>query len=125
MEHLEKQNLISGVIDATARNTAHDNITAPSDAASVDRSENQPEPLTDGQVEGIPSEQTDNDSKLEEIVGKVFDRTISRFQESLVEAEERGFRRALEMARQPPEALGISRSVPNFLADVRRDVWDA
>lgn len=103
MKTLDEENLISGIIDAVENDE-----TAAGDSMATD--------------EAVPSEEPAPDH--EAIIERVVDRTLDRLADRLKEAEERGFRKAVELARSNPDRLGIDRSVPNFLADVRRDVWD-
>lgn len=135
MKTLEDTNLISGVTDGKPNlspdpgattghvpgtTTGHDpGPTTGHDEAS---SNNPGSTTTDESVVAVTeATKPDDESAVERIV----DKTLSRLTDKLREAEERGFRRAVEMARNNPEALGIDRSVPNFLASVRKDIWDS
>ena len=58
---------------------------------------------------------------IEQAVGASFERIATE----LLQAEARGFKRGLDTARTNPELAGITdNTVPNFLADIRRDVWE-
>lgn len=105
MEHLEQENLISGVVDAHTESAVSDGVatTAPVSVSS----------------ENVMPED------VETVMKRVLDSALAEQERRIAEAEERGFRRAVDMARQNPESLGISRSVPNFLADVRPDIWNS
>ncbi len=117
MKKLDDENLISGIIDAVENDEPEAVATE-----SVEGS------LAESEVSAEPAEATvpaETDEAHETIVATLVDKTLKRLGDKIREAEERGFRKAVEMARRNPAELGISRSVPNFLADVRRDVWDS
>lgn len=110
MENINQQNLISGIVDAEAVPEASASSQSPN-----------PAPRSDSlNLSEIP----ENTASQVQVVERLLDRTLDRFADKLREAEERGFRKALEMARLNPEQVGISPSVPNFLADIRPDIWD-
>lgn len=113
MENLENENLISGIVDGADASVGQPVQDSTTGEDTGDREEVATEPGSADRE--VP------DGKIAEIVERVFERMKTR----LKEAEEAGFRRAIELARSNPEAIGIrTASAPNFLAEVRRDVWD-
>lgn len=95
MENLENHNLISGVVGDEA-------TPASSPTASPEVS---------------PASSPAADDLIDAVIG--------RFAERIEQAEERAYRRALETLRNEAAAqTQPERTVPNFLADLRRDVWD-
>lgn len=112
MENLDEKNLISGIVDA--EDMPGDGATVPAVMSA------KTEAVLDTQAEPGREELNENESLVE----RVLQRTLDRLADTLADAEERGFKRALEMARQNPAEFGITDSVPNFLADIRRDVWE-
>lgn len=97
MENLQDSNLISGVV-------ASEHANATNEAQTPDNT---------------------LEERIKLTVKEMLDGALESHRQQLAEAEQRGFHRALEMARNNPETLGISRSVPNFLTDVRPDIWEA
>lgn len=68
-----------------------------------------------------PESVTDNFEPSENF----FDRFAEKLASSIAEAEERGYKRALELLKASQrDAMERDRSVPNFLSDVRRDIWE-
>ena len=102
METLNSENLISGAIDAEEQETC--GLEPVNDAPTA---ETPPDPVPEAS------------SPDEELIKRIVDASCERFADKLLEAEERGFNRALELSQRSQS----SRSVPNFLADVRPDVW--
>lgn len=107
MKNLENENLISGVSTGASRD---EEVERQETDESVSPEEPESDPGAD-----VPASGT---------VDRIVERVCERLDERMKAAEERGYRRAMEEIRQRREALGLDNSVPNFLADIRRDVWD-
>lgn len=55
----------------------------------------------------------------------VFERFAEKLAASIAEAEQRGYCRAIEAMKEAErKTIERDRSVPNFLSDVRRDMWE-
>lgn len=129
MEKLE-DNLISGVVNAEdpAREYAVPATPSPEND-SESESENQLNTDT-----GVGVADSDNvtaahksygdTGQLKDIVSEWLAETLGDIEQRLAKAEEEGFNRAVEMLRNANTAPRTVKSVPNFLADVRKDVWD-
>lgn len=65
------------------------------------------------------------DDAIEQAVAAAVDRAFDRLSERLRQAEEQGYRRAVETARSHIEAEDRRQpSVPNFLLGSRPDIWE-
>lgn len=138
MENLETHNLISGVVADTAPTetapspppspdgtteaaTEHDNsagsatqtATPSPSSAEAQSGASLPSPSSTESLSGAEG----GDDKTERLLNTVLD----RFDDRLRAAEEAGYRRGIAEASRQATA---DRSVPNFLADIRRDVWE-
>ena len=55
----------------------------------------------------------------------VFERFADKIATCIAQAEERGYRRAIEAMKEAErKAVEHDRSVPNFLSDIRPDIWE-
>ena len=117
MEKLN-DNLISGVVDASE-------IEGPAGPTSVSQNRESSQSDTTAMNSGEHSQTECRDTSFiskNEDIDVFFKKIVDRFADRLREAEERGFNRAVEMARVKKLEDQINASVPNFLADVRPDV---
>ena len=127
MENLENENLISGIVSVeNVDESAHanqegnqndegsqiDNLFSTIDEKSTD--------CTEESVENIDGEAFGAGSKME----KVFEQMLTRMEQRLEQAHERALNNAIETLRKKPQLTESNRSVPNFLVDVRKDVWE-
>ena len=127
MENLEQQNLIDGIVGPEESLTGE--TPEMSDKTVVDENgtpsaspTGKGEDTESGQATGGRFESEMTESFFERMV----ERSLTRLAHEVSEAEERGFRRGLEAARrQYAKETDNLKSVPNFLADIRPDIWEA
>ena len=110
MDNLQ-ENLISGVVNAAGSTTLS--------AEDVSRNQSR-ESDADTSESSTSAVSVDTNPFDEAAIDRFADRIIERIRQ----AEENGFKKAVEKVRQNPEQFGITSSVPNFLADIRPDIWE-
>lgn len=121
-----QQNLISGVVDGTETGLQEPQT------ANTEKHEGEGTAEPDETGENAQETEADAQAGTGETTGRnenedmkaLFGKFMNHFEDKMREAEDRGFKRALEMARQNPGSLGIEASVPNFLTDIRPDMWE-
>lgn len=128
MKSLEQQNLISGVVGTDPAETT-ESVAAGTDTPATNNAQsgliNESNPdqrpndtENSGVNKPIAPETRDN---FDELVEKV----AHKMAERLIEAEERGFQRAIEALKTAAGPVARENSRPNFLADIRRDIWES
>lgn len=105
MQDLEQQNLISGVVLA-------DDPSKPKADSCLNN------------VDNPESSQRIGASHTPELIEEILDKAINRFSEQLNQAEKRGFEKAIQAIRENPSAVGLDTTVPNFLSDIKPDIWE-
>lgn len=104
------RNLISGVTDAAEPESSPEKGSAPVSGNTSD---------------GHPRTEAEADRTDSLMVERIAERVVSLMDDRMAEAEKRGYQKAVDEARAHPENLGIDTTVPNFLLDVRPDVWES
>lgn len=123
-------NLISGVVDADDRHDAAQQPTADNPDTAADTDDVQ-QPTADTDAAQQPTADTPahsplstlsptDDSTVDAFVNKVLD----RIGDSLAQAEQRGFDRAMQQAREQDNGpANRLTSCPNFLTGLKPDIW--
>lgn len=122
MKNFNQSNLISG---DTKAQTPEVSGACSSDSTMVETVMNPQSPDAETPKNDDGAEVANPDSMHDQLVERLLDRTLERLADKIRQAEEQAFRRAIDTVRQNPAEFGICNSVPNFLADVRRDVWES
>lgn len=100
-------NLISGVVS----DDSSDSFSLPSQPAA-DFAEPEPQPAPE--CRAVPVE----------FIKDIVDKAVDRFADEMRRAEERGYAKAMDESRAARLDLGDrDKCCPNFLADVRADIW--
>lgn len=109
----------------------HENQIPETDGTQAPLSDNVSSQETDQSPQSGKDTLTDFEERILDKLSKTIDECITAahgamadVEKRIREAEERGFKRAIEMARQNPAEMGVLPTVPNFLADVRPDIWE-